>query len=481
MQVQLSLRCIYSMTKTFLSLPLWTTSLVLVSCAPANPPLAMPNPDPSFSTSSTATPTATPIASPSSSPVASTPNSVSNDAILQESWQAYKQRFIQGDGRVIDREANDRTVSEGQAYAMLRAVFVGDRETFDRTLNWAESNLRRTNPDGSLQDTLWAWKWGRDSEGNWRTIDDNFASDGDLDAVTALILASRQWNHADYLKLARTKLKDLWERSTFVVDLPRERSNLRSASPWGNRQSIRFFLPGPTTAFVQADRVYLNPSYLAPAALRLFAQVDPDRDWMSLVESSYLVLNQSASLSKIGLPSDWVQFDRATGKFDPVSPPNSLQSLYAFDAYRVWWRVATDAIWFDAAPAKEYLQRHLRPIQTTWQTKQAIPARINLQGEALVGYESTAQYAMLYAAFSVIDPALAEQIRQQKLLPTYHNGFWDNDSAYYTQNLCWFGLSFPNTHILQWLKAASLSQTIGLSHQVANQIALSFSSSNTGI
>ncbi|MGB5974169.1 MAG: glycosyl hydrolase family 8, partial [Nodosilinea sp.] len=63
--------------------------------------------------------------------------------LLLESWQAYRSRFIQDDGRVIDREDSDRTVSEGQAYAMLRAVAVNDPATFDRTYSWAKSNLAR--------------------------------------------------------------------------------------------------------------------------------------------------------------------------------------------------------------------------------------------------------------------------------------------------------------------------------------------------
>lgn len=63
--------------------------------------------------------------------------------ILDESWKSYRQRFIQPDGRVIDWESDQRTTSEGQAYAMLRAVLANDPETFSRTLNWAEVNLAR--------------------------------------------------------------------------------------------------------------------------------------------------------------------------------------------------------------------------------------------------------------------------------------------------------------------------------------------------
>lgn len=403
-----------------------------------------------------------PARSPASSPASPKPASSQppdTAQLLSESWAAYRRQFIQADGRVIDRESRDRTVSEGQAYAMLRAVFANDRTTFALTLNWAEANLQRRqlppnqptptppaappaaaqqNPSaasapnstlnpGDPLDSLWAWKWGQRDSTDWGILDHNFASDADLDAVTALILASRRWNRPAYLALARTKLKDLWDYSTVV------------APASADSRPQRYFLPGPLASFQPApNQIYLNPSYLAPYAFRLFAQVDPSRDWLSLVESSYQVLTDSAQLSQVKLPSDWVVFDLKTKQFSPASAP--LQSLYSFDAFRVWWRVALDAAWFDEPRAKAYLNQHLVHLQQLWRTERRIPARIDLSGAATVSYEATSQYAMLYPALLVIDPAMAAELLQQKLLPAYKNGIWDNDRAYYTQNLVGLGL-----------------------------------------
>ncbi|MBD2088421.1 glycosyl hydrolase [Microcoleus sp. FACHB-1515] len=383
-------------------------------------------------------PSAPPV---TTSPVAASPTtpateSASEDlALLQESWQAYRARFVQDDGRVIDREAGDRTTSEGQAYAMLRAVMIDDRDTFDRTLAWAEANLQRRDASGRRSDALWCWKWGKNADGNWGVIDSNFASDGDLDAITALIFAARRWNEPQYLDVARTKLADLWELSVAEAN------------------GKNYFLPGPKIAFQpQPTELKLNPSYLAPYAFRLFAQVDRDRDWLNLVDSSYEVLNESARLSAINLPSDWVALDTTTGSYQPLTPPSSIRSIYGFDAYRVWWRVALDSAWFDEPRAKEFLRQHLPPLQSMLQQQQKVPAQIDLQGQPLVNYDSTSQYAMLYAAFAEIDPQVAEQIRQEKLLPTYRDGFWDNDAAYYSQNLSWFGLFFPIEIPTSWLQ-----------------------------
>lgn len=355
--------------------------------------------------------------------------------LLQQSWQIYSQRFIQGDGRIIDREANDRSTSEGQAYALMRAVWIGDRDTFDRVLQWSETNLQRRRLDGSQADRLWVWKWGQQPDGSWGPIDPNFASDGDIDAITALIWASRRWQQPQYLDLARQKLADLWELSTAT-----------------STSGQRYLLPGPKAAFQpQPNQVILNPSYFAPYAFRLFAEIDPDRDWSSLIDSSYQVLEDSAALSALQLPSDWLQVDLTTDQVTASTAP-TLPSRYGFDAYRVWWRVALDAAWFNEPRALQYLQR-LDPLQQQWQAQQKIPAQIDLQGNPMVNYESTAQYAMLYAALRVTAPELAGEIYQQKLLPVYRDGFWDNESAYYVQNLSWLGLFPVNQLPADWFNA----------------------------
>jgi endoglucanase len=373
-------------------------------------------------------------------------SSLSDAEILTQSWTAYKQRFIQADGRVIDREQQDRTVSEGQAYAMLRAVLIDDKATFDLTLNWAEANLQRrpSVQDPHLQDqtrpvadSLWAWKWGR-AEGSsgeqpWGVLDANFASDADLDAIVALILASRRWNEPKYLQMAQPKLKDLWELSTVTTADTASRPK-------------RYFLPGPAAAFQpQPNQIYLNPSYMAPYAFRLFAQVDPSRNWKSLVDSSYAVLQDSPQISEVGLPSDWVMLDLDTGRYSAPPATARLRSTYSFDAFRVWWRVALDAVWFRERRAKTYLTEHLPYVQTLWQEDQKIPARINLRGYATARYEATSQYAMLYPALLLVDKDMAAEVRQ-KLLATYKDGIWDNDTAYYVQNLAWLGL-FPSEQV----------------------------------
>jgi endoglucanase len=349
--------------------------------------------------------------------------------ILDESWKSYRQRFIQPDGRVIDWESDQRTTSEGQAYAMLRSVLANDPETFARTLNWAEVNLAR-KVGGKTTDRLWTWKWGRMPQGQWGVLDGNFASDADIDACFSLILASKRWNKPEYLVLARQKLKDLWQFSTLEV------------------KQQRYLLPGPEVAFRQGETLIFNPSYFAPYAFRVFAQVDGDRDWLKLVASSYRVLEDSATLSSVGLPSDWVGFNLKTQRYESLKAP--LLSQYGFDASRVWWRVTLDGAIYNEPRAIAYLKQHTAHLRQLWLDQGKIPAQISLQGQPLVDYDATSQYGMLFAAMELLDPAISENISQKKLLPRYQQGFWDNDAAYYTQNLVWFGL----------LPAATVGQAI---------------------
>ena len=120
---------------------------------------------------------------------------------------AYVSRFVQADGRVVDPKAGGITTSEGQAYAMLRAVWMEDRPLFDRALTWATDHLNR----GVRPDHLWAWKW------DGRVVDVAFASDADQDAALALLMAARTWGDDGYLRRARSVLADLWDKGTLVA------------------------------------------------------------------------------------------------------------------------------------------------------------------------------------------------------------------------------------------------------------------------
>src|SRR5437660_312670 len=76
-------------------------------------------------------------------------------SLLTSSWEKYKQSFITNEGRSIDLSQNNITTSEAQSYAMLRAVWVDDKQTFDRVNTYTNTHLKRPS------DHLYGWRFGK--------------------------------------------------------------------------------------------------------------------------------------------------------------------------------------------------------------------------------------------------------------------------------------------------------------------------------
>jgi endoglucanase len=79
---------------------------------------------------------------PASLPAPPSPTASAIPAVLSATWDAYRERFIQADGRVIDPKRGGATTSEGQSYAMLCAAWMDDRDTFGLVWRWTQDNLR---------------------------------------------------------------------------------------------------------------------------------------------------------------------------------------------------------------------------------------------------------------------------------------------------------------------------------------------------
>lgn len=109
-------------------------------------------------------------------------------ALLRRTWRGYRRHFMQRDGRVIDWKGGGVSTSEGQAYALVRAVWADDRKTFDRALRWTLDNLQHGDPTA-----LPAWQWGQRTDGSWGVLDTQPASDADQWMAWALLIASERW------------------------------------------------------------------------------------------------------------------------------------------------------------------------------------------------------------------------------------------------------------------------------------------------
>jgi endo-1,4-beta-D-glucanase Y len=212
-------------------------------------------------------------------------------------------RYVSADGRVIRRDQGGDTVGEGQAYAMLMAVSRGDRAGFERTWSWARDQLRR-------DDGLLAHRW---AEG--RVVDADSASDADLDAAHALVLAASRFNTPVY-----------------------RRDGLEIASAILEKETVRvggqLVLVAGTWA--QGGRpAQINPSYFSPRAFAVLAEASGDRRWTELRRSSSSLVDEMTAASP-GLAPDWAEVGPDAAVRPAAAPSDEAQGpRFGFEAVRV--------------------------------------------------------------------------------------------------------------------------------------------------
>lgn len=406
--------------------------------APTETPIVVGSPAPGSITYATpgpgSTPGSTPVTVPTVAPYASpTPENrmfpnLQKDQIIAQlaaTWASYKTRFIENSGRVIDPTADNITTSEGQSYALLRAVWQNDRATFDHVLNWTRSNLQ-----GLSSGKLFAYKWGQDkATGTWKALDQATASDADCDIALALTFAARLWNEPKYSTLALQVLNSIWDYEVVQV------------------QGVPYLTAGDWTA--GKTNLPLNPSYLSPAWMRIFAVVDPAHDWKGLVDSSYKVIlgctNAALDTNATAkLPPNWCGLNRQTGQLGFPQDYPRLDTAYGYDAFRTMWRVALDYQWFGERRAYDYLNSS-DTLRLKYRQTGKLFAVYDHAGNQLQTQEDLAVYSGDLAYFWLADPLSANDIVDRKLLPTYNQyqnqAGWGDLSNYYTQNWVWFGLA----------------------------------------
>jgi endoglucanase len=213
-------------------------------------------------------------------------------------WDAYATHFIDDDGRVVEHSANDRTTSEGQSYALFFSLADNDRSRFDKILAWTQNNLAA----GDMSRHLPGWQWGKASDGQWKLLDPNSASDADCWLAYTLIEAGRLWNHAAYAQLGRQMLAVIAKQE--VADLPGFGAML---------------MPGPTSLWVHNNVFTVNPSYLPLFQFQRFAEIDPAGPWGAIAMNTPRLLRQSA---RHGFAMDWVEYVPGDG-FYPAPPPGA--------------------------------------------------------------------------------------------------------------------------------------------------------------
>ena len=326
-------------------------------------------------------------------------------------WQAYVERFVSDDGRVIDPRAGAMTTSEGQSYALFFALVEDDRPLFDRLLRWTRDNLSA----GRLGDALPAYAWGRRDDGRWGVLDDNSAADADLWLGYVLVEAGRLWGDDALGRAGRALLGH-------VVD--REVARLPGLGP--------MLLPAPR-GFVHGRRWRLNPSYLPPSLLAGLQADGVPGPWRALGANLGRLV---AARARHGFVDDWVGYEpRAGFVTDPVKGP-----IGSYDAIRVYlWQALADP--GDARAAR--LGRLLDGPYAFWRAHGRVPERIDTRRPdpaAPAGPVGFLAVLLPHLARSGDTAALA-QLRGQ--LERARDGrLYGTPPTYYDQNLVLFAQGF---------------------------------------
>lgn len=249
---------------------------------------------------------------------------------VQNFYNQWKASYVVdcGSGRYIV-DGSPAVVSEGIAYGMLFAAYFGEKEIFDGLWQYYKDHM---NANGLMN-------WCRNGCGGG-SCGDNGATDAELDAAMALIIANCQWpgttSPHNYVSDANTLIDNIktHEFTTcsggLIVQKP--------GDAWG----------GCTCS---------NPSYYATGYYRAFADFTGDTWWNQAATDAYTVLEANAHPNS-GLVYNWTNENggSATDCGFAVGGCGSPDN-YCYDASRTPWRIAVDHAWWGSSESVTFLQR----------------------------------------------------------------------------------------------------------------------------
>lgn len=254
-----------------------------------------------------------------------TPRS-SQDA--QNNYNTWKTNFVEAcsNGRYrVKFDNSSETVSEGIAYGMLLSAYMADKTLFDGFWLYYKDNVNGNK--------VMNWK----ISGCSATIGYNGATDVELDAAFALIVADYQW------------------KSTGTINYKSDATALISAIKNHEVEANTYVLK-PGDQFGGSS--ITNISYFSPAYYRAFGAFTNDAAfWNQVANRAYTVINNNLVQNNAigGLVSDWCE---ASGAYSSQAGGYAnAGKLYTYDAARTPWRIAVDYIWYGTAEAKTYAKK----------------------------------------------------------------------------------------------------------------------------
>jgi endoglucanase len=236
--------------------------------------------------------------------LAGEPASAQQPRISSEAWAAYKAKFLDPSGRIVDNGNGNISHSEGQGYGLLLAYLAASPADFEQIWYFTRTELLLRD------DGLAVWKW--DPSANPHVTDTNNASDGDILIAYALALAGSAWNRADYITAATRMAQSTLSET--VADFA----------------GRTLLMPG-AEGFSGADREdgpVINPSYWVYEALPVMAALAPSDQWQKLADDG-LSLLKAMQFGPRKLPSEWVSLKRQP------QPAEGFDIEFGYNAIRI--------------------------------------------------------------------------------------------------------------------------------------------------
>lgn len=251
--------------------------------------------------------------------------------------ETWKINFVKDCGqselRVVDSYTGRAvTLSEGIGYGMLITAYIGDKDSFDKLLNYYSARL---NSHGFMN-----WQYvGCDSGNN----NQNGAADGDLDIAMALVVATKQWPDNKKYKTTAGNLLDSIEKHYFA-----------------NCNGLWVLKPGDYFGGCTCT----NPSYFSPAYYRVFARFKEQGGnktaasfWNKVANDCYVTLLKNAD-KNTGLVYAWTNADGGKpSDCDYKVSGSGAYNTYQYDACRTPWRIAMDYLWWGNSQAENWLKK----------------------------------------------------------------------------------------------------------------------------
>ncbi len=245
-------------------------------------------------------------------------------AKIQNQFGVWKRAWYKdlNNGTAYVISPNDSTeiaVSEGIAYGMLLMVYmsnsaVENKAEFDKL--WAY--WKKYQQGGGVSGMKWH------VNNNNGQADNGTATDADIDAAVALVMAAKQWGQDSYLNDAKSLI-------TWIKNNDMQSNGLiKPGSEWSDP---------------------FNTSYVSPAAFKLFAQVNPAEAafWNNAVDVNNNKV-RACQDAATGLMPDWCDGSNRPAVAGAVTTGNPGMN---YDAARTPWRLAQGYYWFGDAGSKQ--------------------------------------------------------------------------------------------------------------------------------